>query len=178
MPDDDNFTYKRAIKMRKLNRKHIMSESSGSDSDIDNETVHNLSVDQYCLHDTRSSLVLPSRAFCARVAEIVQSHDLSTLRLAQEVKKIIDMQESWLKVRVDVNVVDAALYYTTCVIDYSLNPKWIRVFWASEERWVTARVDKIIRPQSSNPCLYLHFPCENVDGTICGSDSLYAYELK
>ena len=128
-----------------------------------------------------AQMILPSRRFCARVARIVEGLCASTLRTQSvhvKVLSIINADDGWMGVDISASVVDAALYYVLPVVDFVHGPpKWIRIFWASEERWVTARVDRVIRAHGTSLCVYLYFPEEEREGSVTGADAFFSYEI-
>jgi hypothetical protein len=131
----------------------------------------------------------PSRQMCARVAKIVTRVKAENAEKAEkgekanappwvpaDVQNIVHEEDSWSGVQIDESVIDAALYYTLPVIKYDTGV-WIRVFWASEERWATARVERVCKIQGTQPHVEIYFPDEGMDGSVTGADGLFAYEL-
>ena len=164
-------------------------EQAANDEDSDaEEDAKNVLVTSYGIHC--GSVVAPSRQMCARVGKIVarvKSQSPASMSsefppvppwVPADVHSIVHDEDSWSGIHIDENLIDAALYYALPPIKYTANRMWIRIFWASEERWATARVDRVSKIQGTQLNVELYFPDEKLDGSVTGADALFAYELR
>jgi hypothetical protein len=186
--------------MCKRRRKLISDETESDDEEVDEEVVvdeevevnvdvdvevdvedeKEITVDEYGVHS--SGIFFPNRRFCDRVAKIMQrvrENASSSVWIHKEVRRIINEEDMWMGFDVDMSVVDAALYFAMTPINFTNEPpKWIRIFWASESRWVTARVDRVSVSRGASICVHLYFPDEDAQGSVAGPDAMFAYEVR
>lgn len=120
---------------------------------------------------------LPSRAFAARALQIAAGLSCDVLRIPDEVTAVVNTQDGWSGAVVSPALVDAALYCALPPIDYAV-AKEVRIFWASENTWASARVDSVSRGNGGRMSVELFFPDEKCAGSVSGADALYAYDLR
>jgi hypothetical protein len=153
-------------------------EEDEEDEDDEEPSIH---VDRFGIH--AGAFVMPSRQLCDRVGAIVERIRRVDVRKAAwsvaDVRAVINKEDSWLGVDIQENVIDAALYYTLPVLNFmaSQPPTFVRVFWASEQKWSNARVDRISRKHGSDVRVSLTFTEEHASGVVTGADALFAYAL-
>jgi hypothetical protein len=156
-------------------------EEATAEVNVKVEDEKYLTVDDYGVH-SGGGLFLPNRRFCDRVAKIMQrvrENASSSVWIHKEVHRIINEEDIWMGFDVDMSVVDAALYFSMTPINFmSEPPKWIRIFWASESKWATARVDRVSVSRGASICVHLYFPDEDAQGSVTGPDAMFAYEVR
>lgn len=120
---------------------------------------------------------LPSRAFGQRALQIAAGLSCDVLRIPDEVTAAVNAQDAWSGAVVSPALVDAALYCALPPIDYA-TAKEVRIFWANENLWASARVESVARGDGGRVSVELSFPDEGCAGSVSGADALYAYDLR
>jgi hypothetical protein len=78
----------------------------------------------------------------------------------------------------DMRSVDDALFHTIPEGATEVG-QWIRVYWSSEGRWVTCRVDRVEEKMGVNRTLYVTFHDEDGNtGVLTGDDTHMVYALR
>jgi hypothetical protein len=119
---------------------------------------------------------LPSRAFGQRALQIAAGLSCDVLRIPDEVTAAVNAQDAWSGAVVSPALVDAALYCALPSIDYA-TAKEVRIFWANENAWASARVESVARGDGGRVSVELFFPDEGCAGSVSGAHALYAYDL-
>ena len=174
--DDDAPVFKRRRRARVLRSDDDEDDDEGGD-DEQNGVV---SLDEYGVH--ADGVVMPSARFVARVRRIVdetRARGVSGRSMPLRVRRAVNEEDGWRGTNVSSRVVDAALYQVMPGVDlFTVAPKTVvRIFWVSEHRWATAEVVRVRRGSDTSNVVELYFPDEEVEGTVTGADTLYAYEL-
>lgn len=156
----------------------VLQSDDEQDEDEPNGVV---SLDEYGVH--AAGVVMPSARFVARVRRIVdetRARGVSGRSMPWRVRRAVNEEDGWRGTNVSSRVVDAALYQVMPGVDlFTVAPKTIvRIFWVSEHRWATAEVVCVRRGSDTSNVVELYFPDEEVEGTVTGADTLYAYELR
>lgn len=120
---------------------------------------------------------LPSRAFGQRALQIAAALSCDVLRIPDEVTAAVNAQDAWSGAVVSPALVDAALYCALPPVDYA-TAKEVRIFWANENTWASARVESVTRGDGGRVSVDLFFPDEGCGGSVSGADALYAYDLR
>lgn len=155
-------------------------DEGGDEEDVDEENGV-ISLDEYGVH--ADGVVMPSARLVARVRRIVdetRARGLSGRSIPWRVRRAVNEEDGWRGTNVSSRVVDAALYQVMPGVDmFTVAPKTVvRIFWVSEHRWATAEVVRVRRGSDTSNVVELYFPDEEIEGTVTGADTLYAYELK
>jgi hypothetical protein len=56
-------------------------------------------------------------------------------------------------------------------------PEFVRIWWASEHKWASAKVDRVTRNHGSELRVELTFTEEDASGVVTAADALFAYAL-
>lgn len=155
-------------------------DEGGDEEDVDEENGV-ISLDEYGVH--ADGVVMPSARLVARVRRIVdetRARGISGRSIPWRVRRAVNEEDGWRGTNVSSRVVDAALYQVMPGVDmFTVAPKTVvRIFWVSEHRWATAEVVRVRRGSDTSNVVELYFPDEEIEGTVTGADTLYAYELK
>jgi hypothetical protein len=165
-------------KITKRRRKIIESDDE-IDEMSENEEDDPVKVDEYGIHT--NGVVFPSNEFCSKVAAVVNSlreREERPSRFASRVRQIVNSENAWRGSTVSARVIDYAMFRVMPKADLYDNPSGlIRIFWASENRWVTAEARGVRRVSDTKASVELFFPDEGVEGTVSGPDAFYAYRL-
>ena len=165
---------------RRREREIVQSEDEEDETDLDDPSESEVCLDEYGIH--HGGAVMPSASFVSRVGRIVRElreRGEQARAFPRLVARIVNAEDGWRGTNVSARMVDAALYQVMPAIDlFVARPKTlVRIFWASEGRWATAETVRVRRGSDTTNVVELFFPDEEVDGTVTGVDTLYAYEL-
>lgn len=168
---------------RRRGRQVLQSEDEDEDEEpeLPDSSEDDLCLDEYGVHF--GGVVMPSASFVSRVGRIVRdlrTRDEPASAFPRRVARIVNAEDGWRGTNVSARMVDAALYQVMPAVDLFLaRPKTlVRIFWISEGRWATAETVRVRRGSDTTNVVELFFPDEEVDGTVTGADTLYAYKLE